>query len=399
MSCSGGACHSTAFAAGWPKKIGIIQRGLLPDVGEGINGSPVVAPVRCPDGGAGMKIGVAPDAGPAYIFNPNGSSCYGTDQSGRDNSLETDFSAGNGQYDHPAFAAVGYPAFGTFGGKNIDFFTPQAGLIRALDVAVNDYQGGQDFIGGWNPANGQALPGYPAEVNDLQFLTGPVIGQITVRGGQAVIGGTASLDLAAFNRTGLPASGSWPKLTGDWTIATPTLGSLGTLDIRSSARKEVVSITRTGTLSVYSTAAPACSPSSSPRFHHDDWNSGNYTTDAVPPGKPFGARLRRRILRFRAPGDNLLCGTAARYQLVTSNRRITPQNFAHAKRLSGAPRPRAAGSRQSFGLPAGAGRYIAIRAVDAAGNVGLPMVIRVGGRRRVSSVLTSRHQRGAPFSG
>ena len=54
-----------------------------------------------------------------------------------------------------------------------------------------------------------------------------MVGQITLGGGQAVIGGTASLDLQAFNALGLPASGAWPKLTGDWTIATPTLGSYG----------------------------------------------------------------------------------------------------------------------------------------------------------------------------
>jgi hypothetical protein len=390
MVCSGGRCHSTAFASGWPKKIGIIDRGLLPDVGEGINGSPVVAPLSCPDGGHGMKIGLAPDAGPAYIFNPSGSSCYGTDQSGRDNSLETDFSAGNGQYDHPAFAAVGYPAFGTLNGRGIDFFTPQAGLIRALDVVVNDYQGGQDFIGGWNPATGQQLAGFPAEVNDLQFLTGPAIGQITVSPGQQVIGGTASLELAAFGMNGLPASSAWPKLTGDWTVATPTLGSFGTLDTSSSARKDVVSITRTGTLAVYSTPAGACTPSSSPRFHHDDWNSGSYTTDAVPPGKPFAVRIRGGVLSFTAPGNNLLCGTASRYQLVTSGSPITPQNFSSAKRLLGVFTPKTSGTRQSFRVPAGAERYGAIRAVDPAGNVGLPAVVRFAGAASATRRSRSR---------
>src|SRR6202035_1359147 len=131
-------------------------------------------------------------------FNADGSSCYGQ-VSGADNPLEVDFSAGHGQYDHPAFAAVGYPAFGTLDGHTTDFFAPEAGLVRALDLALNDYQGGQDFIGGWNPTTAQQLPGFPAEVNDLQFLTGPVIGQITQGLGQEVIGGTASMDLAAFN--------------------------------------------------------------------------------------------------------------------------------------------------------------------------------------------------------
>jgi hypothetical protein len=397
MTCSGGSCRSTAFEPGWPVKIGIIDAGLLPDVGEGINGSPVVAPLTCPSGGTGLKIGVAPDAGPAYILNPDGSSCYGTDPtSGHYNTLETDAKEGIGQYDHPTFAAVGYPAFGSFDGKTIDFFTPETGLLRALDVALNDYQGGQDFIGGWNPTTAQALTGFPAAVNDLQFLTGPVVGQITASCaagsasslantlaahessscGQAVIGGTSSLDLQAFNAAGLPASSAWPKLTGDWTVATPTLGSFGTLDTSPGARKDVVSITRSGMLAVYKTPAPACSPSSSPRFHHDNWNSGNYTTDAVDPGHPYDASLVGGVLSFNAPGADLLCGTASRYQVVTSNLPITPQNASSAKALTGAPSPAVAGTRESFTLPPGAEKYVAIRAVNAAGNVGLPAIVR-----------------------
>ncbi len=376
MRCVAERCSSSAFAPGWPVKVGILDRGLLPDVGEGINGSPVVAPVSCPQGGGGLKIGVTPDAGPAYIFNANGSSCYGKDSSGHDNPLELDFSGGTAQYDHPALAAVGYPAFGTTDGSNVQFFAPQAGLLRALDVALNEYQGGEDFLGGWNPANGQYLPGYPAEVNDLQFLTGPVVGQITAASGQALIGGTASLDLQAFNSSGLAVSSAWPKLTGDWTIATPTLGSFGTLDTSPAARKDVVAITRYGSLSVYSTPAPACSPSSSPRFHHDNWNSGSYLVDAVTPGRPLGARRRGRHVSFIAPGADEMCGRATRYQLVTSNRPITAQTFAKARRLTGAPAPAPAGSRQTFVLRGRLLRHIALRAANAAGNIGLPVVLR-----------------------
>ncbi len=378
MTCAGGTCRSTAFEPGWPKKIGLIDRGLLPDVGEGIDGSPVVAPLTCPNGGQGNKIGVTPDAGPSYLFNPGGSSCYGTDQSGRDNSLETDFSQGTGQYDHPAFSAVGYPAFGSFDGRAVDYFAPEAGLLRTLDVALPDYQGGQDFIAAWNPATGQQSPGFPGTVNDLQFLTGPAVGQITASGSQDVLEGSSSLDLEAYNSAGLPAGPAWPKLTGDWTVATPTLGSFGTLDTSPSAHKTVVSITRTGTLAVYNTAAPACSPSSSPRFHHDNWSSGDYAVDATDPGRPYNVARAGSSVTFSAPGGNLLCGRATRYELVTSAKPITPENFLSARPLPGAPVPSAAGTKQTFRIPAGALRYVAIRAVDEAGNLGLPAAIDTG---------------------
>jgi hypothetical protein len=366
------------FLPGWPHKIGIIDAGLLPDVGEGINGSPVVAPVRCPSGGGGLKVGVTPDAGPAYILNRDGSSCYGQ-TAGADNTLQTDFALSAGKYDTPTFAAVGYPAFGSLDGRSIDFFAPVAGLLRAVDLIAPEYQGGQDFVGAWNPSlpTLQTLPGFPAEVNDLQFLTGPVVGDILGRAGQEVIGATSSLDLAAFTAAGAPAGVSWPKLTADWTVATPALGSFGTLDSAPGVRKDVVSVTRAGELSVYGTPAPACSPSSSPRFHHDDWNSGDYTRDAVPPGRPFSGRLRRGGLSFVAPGGDLMCGRAVRYELVTSRALITAANFAAAHRLRLTLLPGRPGAMQRLRIPRGARRYVALRAVDAAGNVGLPLVERV----------------------
>jgi hypothetical protein len=366
------------FLPGWPVKIGIVDAGLLPDVGEGINGSPVVAPLRCPAGGGGMKIGLNPDAGPAYILNANGSSCYGT-SGGADETLPTGFATTPTRYDSPAFAGLGYPAFGSLNGRTIDFFAPASGLLRAADLDVPEYQGGQDFIGAWNPAlaTGQTLPGYPAEVNDLQFLTGPVVGDVLRGPGQEVIEGTSSLDLQAFREGGAPASSQWPKLTGGWTVATPTLGSFGTLDNAASAHKDVVSITRSGALSVYRTPAAACSPSSSPRFHHDIANSGDYARDAVPPGRPMDARVTGQKLAFTAPGGDLLCGRAHAYQVVTSRRPITAQTFAHARRLSVRLRPAAAGSGQRIGLGPRVLRYVAIRAVDSAGNVGLPLVAKI----------------------
>ncbi len=387
-----GTASGSPFLPGWPVKIGIIDAGLLPDVGEGINGSPVIAPIRCPSGGAGMKVGVTPDAGPAYILNANGSSCYGQ-TSGEDNTLQTDFPVTAGKYDSPSYAALGYPAFGSLNGKTIDFFAPNTGLFRALDVAAPEYQGGQDFIGAWNPASatGQYVPGYPAEVDDLQFLTGQVVGQIVPGAGQQVIGGTSSLDLAAFNANGSPASAAWPKLTGDWVVATPTLGSFGTVDTSHSAHKVVVSITRSGLLSVYRTPASACSPSSSPRFHHDNANSGDYSRDAIAPGRPMNGRIitihhrhghhhtSSRVLRFTAPGGDLMCGKAERYQLATSRHAITPQSFAHARRLHVSLVPARAGSTQRLELPRHLLRWVAVRAVDAAGNLGRPLVLKLAG--------------------
>ncbi len=430
MTCSGGTCHSSAFEPGWPKKVGIIDRGLLPDVGEGVDGSPVVAPLTCPNGGHGMKIGVTPDAGPSYVFNPNGSSCYGTDPTGRDNTLETDFSAGNGQYDHPAFSAVGYGAFGTLDGRSIDYFMPEAGLLRTLDVALPDYQGGQDFVASWNVASGQQRPGFPGEVNDLQFLTGPVVGAITTGPAQEVLGGTSSLDLYAFGANGLPASSAWPKLTGDWIIATPTLGSFGTLDYSPGARKDVVTITRSGTLSVYSTPASACSPSSSPRFHHDNWNSGDYVVDAVDPGVPMRVRRSGSVRELRGTGrrSHVRAGHAVpardlqppdhpgelrrrarvdgRAGAGRGRRAAEVRAAAGSRALRGDPRRRRGGQRRAAGghrdraprwLGGAGGRVpAAVYGLTPAGGPARVRVARRAGPRRWWSAAPPRARRRAP---
>src|SRR6059058_1362798 len=101
---------------------------------------------------------------------------------------------------------------------------------------------------------------------------------------------------------------------------------------------------RAGTLAVYSTPASACSPSSSPRFHHDDANSGDYTRDAVPPGVPMAGRVTAGQLSLVAPGGDLLCGTASRYQLVTSRRPVTAESFSRAQALRIDLAPASAGS-------------------------------------------------------
>jgi hypothetical protein len=370
---------------GWPAKIGKLTAELLPIVGEGITGSPVIGPAECAGGGPGeagsgsdaagagrgeagpgsdaagapAAVGTMPDAGLGYLLRPDGDSCLGSGPDGKDRVVDTVPPAGLVQ-DTPAFPAVGHPAFGDFGG-GMSFLAPAAGLRRALDAAVNEYQqGSQDFVGAWSTRDGRFRPGFPAVVNDLQFLTGPSVADVDGRAGEEVIGGTASQDLYALAADGRPLSRAWPKLTSDWTVANPLIGSFG-----GSERKVVVAITRSGTLLAYRTSAPACSPSSWPRFHHDEANSGDMRRDATPPGRPTALRLADGRLRFASPGDDLLCGRPAAYEVSTGGA------FA---RVSSAPV--AGGETASVPLPAGS-RRISVRAVDEQGNKGRPETLRL----------------------
>jgi hypothetical protein len=250
-------------------------------------------------------------------------------------------------------------------------------VIRALDAAVNEYQGGADGLGLWQTdAGGQFRPGWPAQVNDLQFLAGPAVGDLDGSGGEEVVEGSASMDLQAFTAAGTPLNSRWPKLTADWMVSTPAIGSFGSLDTDSSARKAVFAVTRRGTVLAYRTSAPACSPSSSPRFHHDNANSGDFARDAIAPGKPAGLALSGRTLSFTAPGDDLLCGRAAKYEVSGG--------------ISTPPAPAAAGTRQSVTLAPGAGPVVAIRAVDDQGNRGRAARLDLGGAGGSSGGSSSR---------
>jgi Subtilase family/Thrombospondin type 3 repeat len=367
---------NNALRAGWPAKIGLVSTELLPVVGEGITGSPAIGPVTCPSGGQGSKVTVMPAAGFSYVLNPNGQSCYGRDASGKDVVLNAVLNAGARKYDLTTTSAVGHPAFANLGGLNpgISVIAPATGLIRSLDIGLNEYQGGQDFAMAWNASSGQADLGWPLIVNDLQFLTGPAAADIDGQPGDEVIGGSASFDLFAANNAGTPVAG-WPKLTGDWTVAVPTIGTWGTTDTDSGVHKRVVGLTRSGYLFAYNTAAGPCTSSSWPRFHHDNANSGDYSRDAIVPGNPTDESVTGpdgpREITLDPPGDDLLCGTAARWDVVTSDDPIDDAgDFAGATSLPGAAHPTAPGGPQTFQIPAGAHRYVAVRAADEQDNVG-----------------------------
>ncbi len=136
-----------------------------------------------------------PAAGIGYVFNGDGTSCYGKAPNGdgqpADVGLQTDAGEGPGQTDHPVFPAVGLPAFGDLGGAQPSFVAPVAGLLRALDLVGPDYQvGSQDFTAAWDTSTGQFRPGFPTPQNDLSFLTGPIVGDLDGNAGEEVMAGT-----------------------------------------------------------------------------------------------------------------------------------------------------------------------------------------------------------------
>jgi hypothetical protein len=152
-------------------------------------------------------------------------------------------------------------------------------------------------------------------MNDLQFFGSPIVADIDGDGLPEALEGSGGYDIHAFNIQGAEPSG-WPKFTNGWMVGSPAVG-----DLDGDGRLEVVGVTREGSLFVWRTTGDECGAIPWRRFHHDEWGSGNYHTDARPPASAAPAAItvlsatRARLTFMHLPGDDLFCGTAARHDL------------------------------------------------------------------------------------
>jgi hypothetical protein len=105
-------------------------------------------------------------------------------------------------------------------------------------------------------------------------------------------------------------------------------------------------------------------------------------TDTVAPGAPLGLTVSHRgrtalRLFWGASGDDGANGSAALYEIRYSTAPISAANFAAATLVPNPPAPSVAGSAQSFlvtSLAPDTNYYVAVRAMDNAGNVSTPAV-------------------------
>ncbi len=167
------------------------------------------------------------------------------------------------------------------------------------------------------------------------------------------------------------AAAGFPKWTGGWSLFAPASG-----DVNGTGVTDVSEMTREGYLSVWSTAGNGCAGNSEAwHWHQDDRNTGHYGTDTRPPSAisdlVSNAQGGQDKLTFTAVGDDWKCGTAASYQLFTSSAPINQDNVNQATAITTSKVPDAAGSKETITIPASANLgYLAIRAVDHAGNIG-----------------------------
>jgi hypothetical protein len=96
----------------------------------------------------------------------------------------------------------------------------------------------------------------------------------------------------------------------------------------------VVGTTREGSLFVWRTSGGECGRIPWRNWHHDEWGTGNYHTDARPPAALAAADVtsivptspnRIDIALARVPGDDLYCGTDATYDVRLSQNPIATE--------------------------------------------------------------------------
>jgi hypothetical protein len=184
--------NDNAYRPGWPAKIASLTLELLPVVGNGPDGAPVIGNVN---GGADLEVGIFATTGPGYVLNSNGDSIYGQDAQGRDRTLLVDAPGGGANSaDTPAIPAVGGAILVDLHGTGqLSFAAPTAGLGKLLDVVLPEDQLVSDnHLSVWELGGTRSqIPAYPREVNDLQFVTTPIAADIDGDGLQELLNGSA----------------------------------------------------------------------------------------------------------------------------------------------------------------------------------------------------------------
>jgi hypothetical protein len=366
--------NEEAYLPGWPVRIATVALELLPVVGDGPSGSPVLGNV---DGGNDLEIGEHAVAGPAYILDKNGNSIYGKTDDGRDRTLLTEgLGGGSNSTDGPAFPAAGGSIFADPEGLGeLHLASPTAGVGKLLDLVLpEDQQNSDNHLSLWKlTENRSQAPAFPREVNDLQFLTTPSAADVDGDGLEEVIEGSAYNDLHAFSGTGVEpgmtdlAPEGWPKFTGGWSASPPGAG-----DWDGDGLRDFAHVIREGRFFVWhGNGAGVCDPATWPEWGHDGWMTNNVETDAVRPAviDDLGVTTTDGFstIDWSAPGDDGVCGNAQSYDIRRLNVPLTNDNFSFGRGVGVlAPSPGDPGAHETLALPIiECDSYVAIQSYDA----------------------------------
>lgn len=339
-------------------------------VGEG------ASPPAIADVGGAPRVATSAPTGQEQLFNADGSVYRSLDLScGGDAAC-----APNPPYratgDTHTITLTGQGGFGDLTGDGSPDFIQSSTGIESILVALG--QAGQAnlpqvYEKAWDPATGNLRSGYAVRQDGFPFYDAPIAAAVSDGPGRDAIETNDNYWIHAWSASGQEAPG-FPKYTGQWT---GFVGAVG--DPKLDGHQHLVYGTREGDLFDWRVPGDAKTNTSWWHYRHDERLTGDYATDSRRPASVTGLRATRAGLRFVATGDDWDIGRATRYDVRWSARPITgPAAFARAPRIRVIARPAASGAREALALrvPARA-RYVAIRAVDDAGNLGAPRSTRL----------------------
>ena len=270
------------FHPGWPIKVFGLQDNVLPVVGRGVPGNPVLADL---DYDGTLEISIEAISSSGYIYNHDG-----TIYRQLNNQV---YGPGSNSTDSPLYMLINNGTFARLDAKGgIDYIKGGAGFGFAKTFVSGGVRETFDHhLGAWDTANGKFLDAWPQTMEDWQFFMNPTVADIDGDKKPEVLNGSGGYLLRAMNADGVEPAG-WPKLTGGWIISSPTFG-----DLDGDGTFDVVDATRDGWLFAWKAAGPSDGIVEWQSFAHDHHNTNNYDQDflygtaqkpPVQPGEDIG---------------------------------------------------------------------------------------------------------------
>jgi hypothetical protein len=265
----------------------------------------------------------------------------------------------------PSDVPVTFTTSGAFGkflpGGRLGYAQPGSGGASIVAALLTPGSGFaiRSTMRGHDAQSGAQAPGFPANLQGLDFLGAPTIADVSGDGQPDIVEGGDSSAMHSFDGLTGEQTAGFPKFTTGWELFGPATG-----DLDSDGRTDLVATTREGYLFAWDTPGKPSANDEWWSFRHDERNTGRYGLDTRPPGVPRNAVLDAGSgsLAFDAPGDDWYTGTPQRYDLTYQGADgATVRRSVEAKD--------AAGARVTIGLPPGTGT-LTLQAVDDAGNLG-----------------------------
>ena len=357
---------------GWPVEVGVLSGDLLPLVLPGHD-----AAVLDSDGDGDDEVSVSA----ATSIVPGGTRLVDGD-----GSTITSYQAGAAQSPDqgPVVNLADYSSIGDLAGSG-DPYVLKGGLTlngAANLLAVNQNLPFSHVQQAWDPATGESVAGFPAATDDFQLVSQASVARVAGAGParQALVG-TGFYQLHAYGPDGQDAPG-WPKFSGGWMQATPAVGDAdgdGDLDVTTLTREGWSFLWDTGSGDGSGDGVDACGGSNEEwwTFHHDEHSTADYDHDGRPPGSPEQLAAERQAddsvsLTWTAPGDDWMCGPAARWRLLVSDEPIDHAGEGRAVAAGDAATEGEDESAEVAANEVGDAAHAAVLYRDESGNWGLP---------------------------